>query len=271
MRVSKGWGTVEEESWPDDGKTWPIIEPQGLDPQAKARRIGAYQRVNTVEECRICIYPFGGVGAAFEIDDSWYKAPKGVIPQPKNQPITGSHTITLVGYDNHKQRFIFLNSWGARWGRRGMGFLPNSYFPDRFLEGWTIIVPRSIPWTRKNSSVIDLRRWANKDPFGNTFYGAEIVDFPNNEIIAWGFAIERETSLNLEELFVRPNWRRRRYGTLLAAEFTQLGTRLGKRLRAWVPHPDGVKGNEEALNKILHQLGLSRRPSPVRWAAAIGE
>ena len=103
------------------------------------------------------------------------------------------------------------------------------------------------------------------------FHGIEIVDHENDEMIAWGFAIEHDTFLELEELYVRPNWRQEGYGSLIASEISQLNADLEKRLRAWVPHPDKVKGNEEALNKIMYKLGLSMRPSPQRWAAAIGE
>jgi GNAT superfamily N-acetyltransferase len=270
MRVVKGWGAVEEELWPDDGKTWPIIEPPGLDLQAKANRIGVYQRVNTVEEFCRWIYTCGGVQASFEIDDSWYQAPKGVIPPPNNQPISGIHCILLIGYDDRKQRFVFQNTWGARWGGRGLGFLPYSYFTSRFVEGWTITLFKG-PSMQINSSQIRIHKWGIKTQLGDITHGVEIIDHGKNEVIAWGFAIERETSLDLEELFVRPNWRRCGYGSEMASVFSQLGIRLGKKLRAWVPHPDSVKENEIPLNKIIHRLGLSLRPSPVRWAAAIGE
>lgn len=272
MRVMKGWGAVDEDLWPYDGRasTWPEQEPQGIDLQAKDRRIGAYQRVNTVEEFQIGMFSIGSVVASFEIDDSWYKAPKGVIPPPGNKPITGVHCVCLVGYDNHKQRFIFLNSWGSKWGRRGLGFLPYSYLPSRFLEGWIVTIPESSQ-LKRISSKIDICRWDHKDPFGNIMYGVEIIDFSQDEMIAWGFAIERSNSLDLEELFVRPNWRRHGYGSQIAIEFSQIGNHLGKQLRAWIPHPDGVSQNKAALNKIMHKLGLSLKPSPVRWAAVIGE
>lgn len=270
MRVMKGWGSVKEELWPDDGKSWPLIEPQEIDLQAKSDRIGAYQRVNTVEECKNALLNYGAVLASFEIDDSWFQAPKGVIPPPNNQPITGVHCVCLVGYDNRKRRFIFPNTWGAGWGRHGLGFLPYSYFPSRFVEGWIVTLLRSRT-EQSSSSEIEIHTWGFKNLLGDILHGVEIVDHGENEMIAWGFAIERETSLDLEELFVRPNWRRSGYGSQLATEFSQLGVRLGKKLRAWIPHPDGVKENELALDKILHRLGLSYRPSPVRWAAAVGE
>ena len=129
MRVGKGWGAIDWELWPDDGgKTWPITEPPGIDLKAKSHRIGAYQRVNTVEEFRIALHQYGAVQASFEIDDSWVESPKGLIQPPRNQPITGIHCICLMGYDDRKERFIFPNSWGGNWGRHGLGFLPYTIF-----------------------------------------------------------------------------------------------------------------------------------------------
>jgi len=270
MRVVKGWGQVEEELWPDDGKTWPIIEPKDIDIQAKSNRIGAYQRVNTVEECRKGLDFYGGVLASFEIDDSWYKAPKGVISPPGNQQITGVHCIPLLGYSNKKKRFVFINSWGSGWGRRGLGFLPYSYFPSRFIEGYIITIPNYRYLTRR-SSQIELHNWGFKTKIGDILHGIDIVDHEKDEVIGWGFAVEHNNTLDLEDLFVRPRWRRMGYGTLIATEYTQLATVLGKRLRAWVPHPDAMPMNEEALKKIIQKLGLTKRSSPVRWAAAIGE
>jgi GNAT superfamily N-acetyltransferase len=155
-------------------------------------------------------------------------------------------------------------------GDTGRGYLPYSYFSKRFLEGWTIISfdTRSSP---KKKGGIELRHWGIEDLLGNILHGREIVDSNEDEIFAWGFAIEGKAFLEIEELFVRPNWRRCGYATQLTGEFSQLSARLAKKLRAWIPHPDAEKSNQQALNAVLSQLGLSCRPSPVRWAAAVGE
>jgi len=276
LRTMKGWGCVDESLWPYDGRaeTWPEPEPPGLDPLAKANRIGIYQRVNTLEEFCRGIYTFGGVRGSFQIDNSWNDAPNGDIPPPNGQPITASHSIFIYGYDDHEQRFYFINSWGGEWGDNGKGTLPYSYVSTRFLEGYAItswkILPDIIPEPIE-SSQMKIRTWKIDNLIGGGMvYGAEIIDPVDDEMIAWGFANERETYLDIDELFVRPNRRRQGYGSLLTASFVQLGADLGKRLRAWVPHPDRVPRNEVALDKILHRLGLSRRPSPVRWASAIG-
>ena len=273
-RTMKGWGCVDEKLWPYDGRasTWPEPEPPGLDQRAKDDRLGIYQRVNTVEEFCRGIYTCGAVCASFEIDDSWNQAPNGVIPEPGNRPVTASHSVCLFGYDG--QRFDFINSWGEDWGENGRGTLPYNYLSTRFLEGYTItslqIIPHITPQLIDTSPMV-IRTWKTNNIIGGgMIYGAEIVDPVEDEMIAWGFAIERGTFLDIDELFVRPKWRRLGYGSQLAASFSQLGADLGKHLQAWIPHPDCVTRNEVALDKILLRLGLSRRPSPVRWASAIG-
>lgn len=105
---------------------------------------------------------------------------------------------------------------------------------------------------------------------GDILHGREFVDYSQNEIIAWGFAIEKDDVLDIEELFVRPNWRRHGYGIKLAKCFTQLSAEARKPLRAWIPHPDIVTSNYPALNAIIHHLSLSLEPSPVKWASKVG-
>ena len=271
MRVMKGWRSVEEKLWPydGDGNRWPPTEPEGLDLHAKAHRIHVYQRVSTVDEYRFLLSSKIPGVAAFEIDDSWGETPKGLIPEPSGQTITGTHSVGLVGHNDYTKRFKIRNSWGTAWGDAGYGYLPYSYFPERFVEGWTITAIPGPP-SRRYSGQTQLSIWGVKDLFGYAIHGREVVDSARDEMLGWGFAVERESSLWLEELFVRPNWRRRGYASELAAEFIQLSGRLGKPLYAWIPHPDAGKPNRRALKAMLRRLGLSRKRSPVRWAGAIG-
>lgn len=53
----------------------------------------------------------------------------GIIPMPntKKEKLQGGHCIVLIGYDNTKQVFKFLNSWGTSWGDAGYGYLPYAY------------------------------------------------------------------------------------------------------------------------------------------------
>lgn len=52
----------------------------------------------------------------------------GIVPQPSTseKPI-GGHSITLTGWDDTKQIFIFRNSWGTYTGNSGVFTIPYNY------------------------------------------------------------------------------------------------------------------------------------------------
>jgi hypothetical protein len=65
----------------------------------------------------------------------------GLIPLPgDDEERIGGHDVLVVGYDDDRQAFRVLNSWGAHWGEGGFGWLPYAYALDPRLAGdfWTI-------------------------------------------------------------------------------------------------------------------------------------
>lgn len=267
LRVHKGWGGVDTSEWPGADKQWPPVEPPDLDTRAKANRILAYHRVSTVDECRMALASESPVFAAFSIDDSWYAAPKGVIAVPSGQAIVGSHAVCLAGYSDTQRHFIIRNSWGTGWGDEGYGYLPYDYFLERFLEGWLMI---DRPPQQMYTGGIHSLAWGVLNPLNCVLHGLEVYDGSVDEMIAWSFAIERAGFLDIEELFVRPNWRMHGYARQLAVDLVELASRLGKGLRTWIPHSDAGMSNRPALHAVLRHLGLSLQPCPERWAAALG-
>ena len=49
----------------------------------------------------------------------------------------GGHAILVIGYDDSKQRFILLNSWGSKWGKRGSFYVKYEDAPKMF-RGWIL-------------------------------------------------------------------------------------------------------------------------------------
>jgi C1A family cysteine protease len=51
-------------------------------------------------------------------------AESGVVPRPKSlaelDPDSCEHTVLIVGYDDETEYFIFQNSWGSTWGKKGL-------------------------------------------------------------------------------------------------------------------------------------------------------
>ena len=120
------------------------------------------------------------------------------------------------------------------------------------------------------SDTTTLKTWGIDDPHGGILHGIEIFDSAADEVIGWAFAVERQelAFLDLEELFVRPNWRRRGYASRLASELLQLADCRGHKLRAWIPHSDYGTENIAAVRAVMKKLDLGVIRSSVRWAAA---
>jgi len=272
LRVIKGWGVPDESAWPYDGDIshWPPTEPPGIDQLAKLHRILAYQRARSIDECRRFLAGGHPVIAAFEIDNSWFSAPSGVIPVPSQvTPVIGSHAIDLVGYDDEKGRFIVRNSWGIHWGYKGHGYLPYEYLSERFLEGW--VIPSDDPRQRVNfSSGVQVSEWGIPDLLGGILHGFEIIDGTNNEIVGWAFAVERDGYLDVEELFVRPLWRGFGYGRRLTTSLKSKATVLRRPLRLWIAHCDADSLDKPQTKAVFDQIGLEISPSHAKWAPYVG-
>jgi C1A family cysteine protease len=64
---------------------------------------------------------------------------RGVVADPgPRDAVRGSLAICIVGYDNARRRFKFLNSWGRHWGVRGYGYLSYDYVQHYGSDAWAV-------------------------------------------------------------------------------------------------------------------------------------
>jgi hypothetical protein len=57
---------------------------------------------------------------SFKVDSAWHKhRGPGVFDRLEVDPKWGGHAMAIVGYDDRKQAFRVINSWGKRWGDGG--------------------------------------------------------------------------------------------------------------------------------------------------------
>jgi GNAT superfamily N-acetyltransferase len=284
-RIGYGWGAIYVQDWPDagNGEDWPPTEPEGLDRVAKRMRAGYYQRVRSLEDCKQAIAVGHIPLVSVRITEAWFHAERGVIPDPvDHEQIIGSHAIGLVGYDDASRTISFANSWGRDWGDGGFGAFSYDYYADRSIETWVHTVG-SLTWAlarravqsskRDDPGVPDVRElaWGVRDVLrGGTLHGCEVYDLANDERIGWAFAVERDGFLDIEELFVRPAFRRRGYAGKLTQILVMRSAALNLPLRLWVSYADCGPENRAALDGTLRRLGLHLRNSPFRWAAYVG-
>ncbi len=276
FRVSSGWGAVTEANCPRtmSGTTWPPAEPPGLDAKAKLLRTHHYQRVRSGNECCTMLGHGRSVGAALEITEQWFNAENGVIDMPgPAHPIVGTHSITITEYDL-RFGFIFANSWGRQWGKGGFGLLPLDYFDRHLISAWS---PRGVGPLPDYYACdgVETVSWGEMDSLWNPLHGGvaihgrEVYDGSNDERMGWTFAMHREGFLDVEELFVRPQYRGRGYGSRLVDMLLELAGELKRPLRLWIPFADWTPSNLSMVERIVEKLGLRLFHTDVRWAAAM--
>jgi len=275
LRIDRGWGNPGEERWPYNGsaESWPPKEPSDIDKYAKESRIFAYQRVRSVSECKEAMFRLkaGGILVSVDITKSWFNAINGEIPLPKTEDeIIAGHGFLMIGYDDRTKKFRFVNSWGVDWGDKGYGYLPYEYFDLFLTEAWVDVRPKLhdiAPYTRSYEATGGIAmEWSLLSILHDFIYGVEIRDSELDERKAWGFALEYDSCLNVEELFVKPEYRGMGYSKQLISSFEQLSRDLSLPLRFWISHPDNNTKNIVALRHIAGKYGYHLSHSGVRWA-----
>lgn len=277
MRVFCGWGAVTEADCPRtmSGKAWPPDEPAGLDTKAKALRCHHYQRIRSAHECCIMLGHLRRVNAAFEITEQWFNAENGVIRMPgPEEPMIGSHCMAIIGFNSLRFGFDFANSWGEHWGYRGLGSLPFEYFDKYLVSAWTERGVGALADDHAGEGIQTIC-WGELDFLGNSqhggdvIHGREVYDATSDERIGWSFAVHREGFLDVEEFFVRPQYRGRGHGSQLVKMLLELAGELKRPLRLWVPFADWTASNLPVVERIVDKLGLHLFHADVRWAAAM--
>ncbi len=172
MKVLKDIGVCKEQTFPysllTDINRMPT-PPQTAYDEAKQFVIGAYARVQTLDEIKHAIATQGPLLAGVLVAQNFIDAPNGVISAPEGR-ILGGHAICIDGYDDSRQMFRFANSWSENWGDGGYGWIPYSLINWRldigvpfFMEGWSsvdVILPppkatKVELWIGRNTALVD--------------------------------------------------------------------------------------------------------------------
>jgi hypothetical protein len=109
-------------------------------------------------------------------------------------------------------------------------------------------------------------RWSTEDILGGSLHAVELYDSGEDECIGWAFTVCRDGFLDIEELFVRPAFRRNNNGNRLTGMLRELAARIGLPLRLWVAHADLDQPNLAIVEKMAKRLSLKLGPSDVQWA-----
>lgn len=262
---------VPESEWPysENIKIWPPVEPSGLDKKAKLYRIPYYQRITTSDECKLALPIHGAVSAGVELTKRWRDAENGYVEIPsEGNEVIGAHSITVIGYDDAKGRFTFANSWGTTWGDKGYGYVPYEALDSRPFEAWVVGVAGWHLPGQPTKGIAELS-WFRSDFLDREFHVREFYDADADERIGWAFAVQNEDYLDVEELFVKPQFRRQGYATRLLDSLKALAARKGLPLRFFIPFADSVPEHHSVAERIFLKAGFCVRPSDLPWCSFI--
>lgn len=98
----------------------------------------------------------------------------------------GSHAVVLTGYDNEKQAFRLLNSWGSNWGEKG--YIWATYRKiEEVLGPDTFVIERDNPLSYKGASgaFVYLTKNINNPADNIDFLSNQMPSFMNNGELNW--------------------------------------------------------------------------------------
>jgi len=135
-----GNGVCSENAWPYNTSQFAVPPPEVCYTQAKEYRIANCQTllqegselVQAMKQQLLVNEPLLIAVAIFDSFESDAVAQTGIVPMPNpaNESSLGGHEMCVIGFDDAKQQFLVLNSWGPSWGQKGRCFMPYAYFQD---------------------------------------------------------------------------------------------------------------------------------------------
>lgn len=113
-------------------------------PSAEARaaaaryRVESWKQVGTedVRELKAQLNAGIPVMIAARVDEGFQKARRGHVWKASEGKPLGGHAMVLVGYDDARNAFKLINSWGAAWGDEGYGWIDYGWFPKVVAEAY---------------------------------------------------------------------------------------------------------------------------------------
>jgi hypothetical protein len=109
-----------------------------LHQKAKRYRIDYWRQVNVsdIKEVKAQLSAGYPVLIGAMVDEGFLKHKNGHFWKKKQGKTLGGHAMVLVGYDNARQAFKLINSWGTAWGDQGFGYIDYKLLPQVVREGY---------------------------------------------------------------------------------------------------------------------------------------
>lgn len=131
-------GVCHEASWPYIAKKYAQKPPKKTYLEALEHQAISYHRLQQdllhLKACLADGYPFVFGLTLYEDFESARVAQSGTLHLPrKKEGLVGGHSVLAVGYDDRRERFTVMNSWGPNWGKKGYFTVPYAYLTESNL------------------------------------------------------------------------------------------------------------------------------------------
>lgn len=135
-------GACLEKFWQYNESMFTVMPPMPCYNEARLHRTNSYNSqldprnmVQSIKQCLIMKLPVVIGVLVYDSFQSNQTAKTGYIPYPNvvTEQLLGGHAVTVVGYDDTLNHFIFVNSWSEAWGNRGIGYIPYAFVSNNNL------------------------------------------------------------------------------------------------------------------------------------------
>lgn len=143
------YGVCPATDWPYIISKFAVKPPTQAFANALPNAIHSYYSMTTLTELKTCLangqcFVFGF--NCYDYFQSQQMADTGVLLMPTtSETVQGGHAVMAIGYDDTQKRFLIKNSWGKKWGLKGIydGYftMPYDYMtnPDLASDFWTVV------------------------------------------------------------------------------------------------------------------------------------
>ena len=131
--------------------------------------IDRWRRVNTQDPAELKTHIASGVPVLIgaEVHEAFQSLAKGTVYNKVAGKYLGGHAMVVIGYDDAKNAFKVINSWGSNWADDGYGWIHFDTFKKITREGY---VTRDVTAEREPSS--DTRPDTGKKNDGSVVFDA---------------------------------------------------------------------------------------------------